>query len=800
MKRNVWLFFLTVVMQLCNAQTYYVSSKGDDNSDGKNVSTPWRSLAKLSTVLGTLKPGDSILLERGSVFTGTLNIQSSGLPQKPIYIGAFGKGANPIMKGSVQQKNWTLMENNIWVAVCDSCKEAPANLFINNKAQPVGRFPNKGYRLVTSQKKGTFVDSSIGLQDADWRGGELVVKSKPYILDRFPIQSYRNAVFEVTTPDKYKPEEKSPYFIQNHFATLDSPGEWCFSSFEKKLFVYATKLPPSKYPVEVSYVKTGLIINDQHDIVVENISFVNYQNTAVQITRSSNVALRENIITCPGINGLEMKASLHPVVESNLFTDVSNDAVIWENNDNGVFAHNKVLRTGIIPGRGKSGNGAYIAFYAIGDTQEKKNVIQNNTIDSTGYSAVDFRNGSTLVKNNLISNFCLIKDDGGGIYTWTNAYGNNVIEGNIILGRKLPNSVLYSEKNYSYGIYIDDRTRDVIIRNNTIAFCSVAGILVHNANGVTIYENKLLGNGENTFNKEKGQLVLRRDRLAPGTEWDIKNILFTNNKVVSTREDQYAVYLNFYKEQSASVGSFDKNQYTVLRALSMGARDRMRNEKDVCTSPEELQISDWQKLISGDNNSVVQIITNPYLDASTNLVQNGDMTTGTQRWMIWPSEARIKQDPQTLKTPSLKVDVASDSSAVLLYYAGLRFKPNTMYRLTFSVKSDSPSDMEFVSMMAGAPYKALCDYRCVKIDEREKTYAFYFSINNANQEARINFKSNTSFWIDNVLLQEMSLRNDRQQTIKLVYNDTENERTLSMAGVPSLRLPSFGSEIIIQDR
>jgi parallel beta-helix repeat protein len=784
---------------LCSAQTYYVSSRGNDQADGKTLSTPWRTLTQLRTVLNGLKPGDSVLFERGSIFRGNLTIQSSGVTGKEIYFGAYGKGANPILKGSVQQKSWKLMDNNIWFAVCDSCRETPANLFINNKVQPIGRFPNKGYRMLNAQNKGTFVDSSIGLHEADWMGGELVVKSKPYILDRFPIQSYRNAVFEVATPGNYKPEEKSPYFIQNHFATLDAPGEWCFSSSEKKLFVYATKFPPSRYPVEISYISTGLVIIDQHDIVVENLSFVNYQTTAVQITRTSNITFRQNVIAFPGINGLEVKASTHPVVEDNLITDVSNDAVVWENNENGIFAHNKVLRTAVVPGRGKSGNGAYIAFYAIGDTKEKQNVIQNNTIDSTGYSAIDFRNGSTLIKNNIISNFCLLKDDGGGIYTWTNAYGKNVIEGNIILGRKLPNSVRYTEKNYSYGIYIDDRSRDIVVHNNTIAYCSVAGILVHNASGLNIYENKLLGNGENTFHKEKGQLVLRRDKLAPGSEWDIQNVSFTNNKVVSTQEDQYSVYLNFYKEQSAAVGSFDKNQYSVVRAMSFGARDRtVTSDKNVCTSPNELQLKDWQQLTGGDRNSVVQVIANPYLNAGVNLVQNGDMTSGTQRWMIWPSEARLKQDPQTLKTPSLKVDVLSDTTGVLLYYAGLHFKPSTLYRLTFSVKSDSPSDMEFVSMMATAPYKALCDYRCLKIDASEKTFSFYFLINNVREEARLNFKGNTSFWIDNVTLQEMRLKSDKEQTIKLIYNDSEKEKTFSLAGLPSVRLSPFNSEILVR--
>ena len=41
--------------------------------------------------------------------------------------------------------------------------------------------------------------------------------------------------------------------------------------------------------------------------------------------------------------------------------------------------------------------------------------IKGNTIDSVGYCGITGGNANTIIKNNIISNFCMAKDDGGHI-------------------------------------------------------------------------------------------------------------------------------------------------------------------------------------------------------------------------------------------------------------------------------------------------------------------------------------------------------------------------------------------------
>lgn len=49
--------------------TYYVSSThGDDGNAGTDQGHPWKTLDKVNAIATDLKPGDSVLLERGSTF------------------------------------------------------------------------------------------------------------------------------------------------------------------------------------------------------------------------------------------------------------------------------------------------------------------------------------------------------------------------------------------------------------------------------------------------------------------------------------------------------------------------------------------------------------------------------------------------------------------------------------------------------------------------------------------------------------------------------------------------------------
>ncbi|WP_232047966.1 Rib/alpha-like domain-containing protein [Bifidobacterium bifidum] len=96
--------------------TYYVSSThGDDGNAGTDKGHPWKTLDKVNAIATDLKPGDSVLLERGSTFQDQyLHIKdTSGTADAPITIADYGEAsaAKPVIaangvKGSQWYQNY----------------------------------------------------------------------------------------------------------------------------------------------------------------------------------------------------------------------------------------------------------------------------------------------------------------------------------------------------------------------------------------------------------------------------------------------------------------------------------------------------------------------------------------------------------------------------------------------------------------------------------------------------------------------------------------------------------------------
>ena len=102
--------------------TYYVSSThGDDGNAGTDQGHPWKTLDKVNAIATDLKPGDSVLLERGSTFQGQyLHIKdTSGTADAPITIADYGdtSAAKPVIaangvKGSRWYQNYRASVGN----------------------------------------------------------------------------------------------------------------------------------------------------------------------------------------------------------------------------------------------------------------------------------------------------------------------------------------------------------------------------------------------------------------------------------------------------------------------------------------------------------------------------------------------------------------------------------------------------------------------------------------------------------------------------------------------------------------
>lgn len=80
------------------ATTYYVDAvSGNDAAAGTSSTSAWRSLGRASRVV--LRPGDRLLLRRGATWTGSLAVRGSSAGRRRIVVGAYGRGARPLLRG-----------------------------------------------------------------------------------------------------------------------------------------------------------------------------------------------------------------------------------------------------------------------------------------------------------------------------------------------------------------------------------------------------------------------------------------------------------------------------------------------------------------------------------------------------------------------------------------------------------------------------------------------------------------------------------------------------------------------------
>jgi hypothetical protein len=124
--------------------------------------------------------------------------------------------------------------------------------------------------------------------------------------------------------------------------------------------------------------------------------------------------------------------------------------------------------------------------------------------------------------------------------------------------------------------------------------------------------------------------------------------------------------------------------------------------------------------------------------------------------MAWPQmSAMAHEKNKIIDGPCLKVNVANDKGETLVYHSGFALDKNKLYRLTFSGMSTNLTKIEFAPLMANAPWQSLGDHTCFAVDSIYRTFTYFFKPGSDCPEARVNFKGNQTFWIDNVSLNEI---------------------------------------------
>ena len=109
---------------------YVDCSVGNDSAAGTSERAAWRTLARISAT--TFLPGDSILLRRGTRCVGQLWPKGSGDNDRPILIGAYGRGPLPVIDGSGAEAAIKLFDQSHWVIESlETTGGSPSGVFVS---------------------------------------------------------------------------------------------------------------------------------------------------------------------------------------------------------------------------------------------------------------------------------------------------------------------------------------------------------------------------------------------------------------------------------------------------------------------------------------------------------------------------------------------------------------------------------------------------------------------------------------------------------------------------------------------
>lgn len=823
------LFHLLLIIYFgapVKAVNYYFSMNNGDDSrtalEAQSPLTPWKTLEKLNAYSNNLKAGDSILFKRGNVFTGTIKVQKSGTSLLPIVFADYGNLADkkPVISGLTTLTDWTDKGNGIWESDLPLPKATVNMVLINGSMQAMGRYPNSsainnGY-LTFESHSGTsrIIDNQLAAIP-DWTGGELIMRPNRAMIDRNEIQSHTGNTITYVTNTNTTPFDNYGYFIQNHIKTLDTEGEWFYDAQSKKMSIFFGTNTPATYTVQASVTDTLVAIRAQSNIVFSNLSFLGSNEETFQFYNVQNITVRDCDIRFSGANGISVSSGSGVILEGNRISETNNVAVYCVNNCmNTVIRDNAVKNAGIYPGMGRSGNNAYEGILIWGTN----NTVEYNTIDSCGYIAIHFAGDNVLIKNNTVNHFAFVKDDGGGIYTWTGAsnlkinYGRKVI-GNIVLnGVGAGAGTEYPSDLPAQGIYMDDNAGYVDIIGNTVANNAGRGVFLHNAHNINLTNNTV-------FNNKNLQLGLDHDSICP-------NCLVRNNTVVkniffSKGITQLALHAATIKNDLADFGAFDSNYYCRPFDDNYVIRNIYRSSGIKVNELHNLK--SWQTKYSKDSASVKSPVSfSPYsIDSliGSNKFPNGNFNKNINGLYSYSPVGNASTawsngvlDGGALQFSFNSVSGLLNTSKVIIGAGPVSSAQNYILRFSLlGTKSDRA--MNVFLRQSLSPFAILTPISYCNISEVRSENEFVFSKPITESDASIIFEidePDSTLWMDNIQLYEAGTRiNNPDSYIRLEYNPSKMVKNIILDDVyrdvnntlftGTVKLPPFSSIILMKD-
>jgi hypothetical protein len=538
---------LCLISFSANATVYYIKVGGNDANTGTSDAQAW-AFTKLSSF--TLTSGDQVLFRRGDTFYGNITATTAN-----VTYGAYGTGNKPVITGLTELTSWATYSTNIYRASVTIGGGRINLLTLNGSSKAMGRFPKLtvgygGMWTINSRSSGSITSTS--LSGHDYTGAEVVIRKSHHIIERFAVSTQSGSTINFSDPSNYY-DNGNGFFMQNHITCLSQQGDWMYDAVGGYIYIYLNTAP-SNYTIKVSTVNQLFTLYGKSNVVINGLDFEGANANAIDadVNYGSGFTLTNSTVRYAAGYALRIVNTNGAVVTYDSLEYNSNGGIYsFYSADNSTCTNNYINYSGMLPGNGASGGGGG----GIGFSVSQNTIINDNQVLYSGYCPISLNGSRMQARRNLINNFNLITDDGGGIYFQRR--GNDYmdfdtcwVEQNIVMnGLGNPYGISTGES-WGDGLYSDDRVRKVIWKNNRVFNCSRYGAYIHTSFDQQIVNNTIVN---------CGVLIGAEQNDAEFPDITIHGLTIKNNTLV-TYGSQYIWRLrSAYPDNRAGAGTIDSN-------------------------------------------------------------------------------------------------------------------------------------------------------------------------------------------------------------------------------------------------